>query len=129
MNCPYCDNEANWCENKEIYGINYGKSYMLYLCKPCDAYVGCHENTEKALGTLANKELRILRKEAHGIFDPKWKNNQYTTRKQAYKILSKAFQRVTRSKVYKKVHIGESGVNDCKIIIGIMKHKHVRATV
>ena len=31
---------------------------MIYICKPCDAYVGVHKGTDKALGRLANKELR-----------------------------------------------------------------------
>lgn len=55
MICPYCKRPAKWVENKEIYGKNYGKSYMMWLCKPCDAYVGCHNNTKEPLGTLANK--------------------------------------------------------------------------
>ena len=46
MICPYCNKEAKWCENKVIYGKNYGKSYMCYYCKDCDAYVGCHNNTK-----------------------------------------------------------------------------------
>lgn len=61
MICPYCKKEALWCENKEIYGKNYGKSYMCWLCKECDAYVGCHNNTKKPLGTMANKTTRALR--------------------------------------------------------------------
>lgn len=88
MNCNYCNKPAVWVENKEVYGRNYGKSYMIWLCKPCDAYVGCHLNTEKPLGTMANKKLRALRIKAKDLFisfklngkwngDPQKKNVAY----------------------------------------------------
>ena len=72
MICDFCGNEAEWVENKEVYGRNYGKSVMIWLCKPCDAYVGCHNNTMKSLGTIANKETREWRQRAHKIYDTFW---------------------------------------------------------
>ena len=63
MKCNYCNNEAEWVENKVIYGRNYGDSYMIWLCRPCDAYVGCHQNTKNPLGRMSNKEERELKKE------------------------------------------------------------------
>ena len=68
MKCNYCNNEAEWVENKEVYGRRYGKSYMIWLCRNCNAYVGCHNNTKEPLGTLADTELRELRKKAKGKF-------------------------------------------------------------
>ena len=62
MKCNHCNKEAEWIENKIVYGRNYGKSYMIWFCHNCDAYVGCHNNTERSLGIMANKELRELRK-------------------------------------------------------------------
>lgn len=62
--CPYCGNEAIWCENKVVYGRNYGKSYMMWYCQKDDAYVGCHQNTKKPLGRMANRELREIKKKA-----------------------------------------------------------------
>lgn len=110
MICPYCDKEALWCENKEKYGKNYGKSYMCYYCKTCDAYVGCHENTKRPLGTMANKELRQWRMKVHDHIDPLWKSGK-----------------VKRGDLYKKIsqflgyeyHTGESDVETCKKILGI----------
>ena len=110
MKCPYCNNEAQWTENKEIYGKNYGRSYMVYLCKPCDAYVGCHNNTRKPLGTMANKETRLWRNKAHVVFDPMWKMG-VLSRDEAYKRLSK--------KMGKETHIAESDVETCKKIVEI----------
>ena len=88
MICPYCKKEARWCENKEIYGKNYGKSYMCYYCKPCDAYVGCHNNSTRPLGTMANQELRNWRMEAHKHIDSLWKD-KILSRKKYIKILQK----------------------------------------
>ncbi len=109
MICPYCGEPAIWCENKEIYGKNYGKSWMCYLCKPCDAYVGCHNNTEKPLGIMANKELRAWRRQAHAAFDPLWKGNKNRSRGRTYELLAK--------ELGKQIHIGESDIQTCQKVI------------
>ena len=109
--CPYCGNEAKWCENKEIYGKNYGESYMCYYCKPCNAYVGCHNNTTKPLGVMANKELRDWRIKTHDCFDKLWKDG-FVTRKEAYKILDDEFG--------KEIHIGEADIETCQRIISLL---------
>lgn len=116
MNCPYCEKPAVWCENKAIYGKNYGKSYMCWFCKPCDAYVGCHKNSMVPLGTMANKELRTWRIKAHAIFDPKWKGKSNKARTQAYKMLAQKLG-------VKEIHIGESDIETCKKIIQILTVK------
>lgn len=108
MICPYCKNEARWCDNIEVYGRRYGNSYMCYWCKDCDAYVGCHNNTEKPLGTMANKELRQKRMEVHALIDPLWKTKKYP-RWKVYKMLSDAFG--------EEIHVGESDLEKCEEII------------
>ncbi len=108
MNCPFCQKEALWCENKEIYGRNYGKSYMVYLCKPCDAYVGCHNNTTKPLGTMANRELRAWRMKVHAEIDPLWKEGYYT-HEQLYRKISE--------KLGYTYHTGEADIETCKKIM------------
>lgn len=107
MICPYCGKKAEWVENKEIYGKNYGKSYMCYLCKPCNAYVGCHNNTRKALGIMANAELRKLRIQAHTLFDPLWKSKKMS-RKRAYKLIGNK-------------HIGGMNEEECKELIATLR--------
>lgn len=108
MKCPYCNEKAEWTENKAIYGKNYGKSYMVYLCKPCDAYVGCHLNSKRPLGTMANRDLREWRKRTHAVIDPIWKNG-LLPRTKVYEILDKYFGF--------EVHVGESNEEMCKKII------------
>lgn len=125
MICPYCNKEAPWVENKEKYGKNYGKSYMCYFCKPCDSYVGCHANTTKSLGTMANKELRQWRMKAHEAFDPIWKkkklNNHtvFNNRKRRFK----AYQWLSRELGLVAAHIGESNIDICKKIIELSNNR------
>lgn len=108
MKCPYCDKEAIWTENKAIYGKNYGKSYMCWLCKDCDAYVGCHNNSRRPKGTIANAATRKWRVKAHACIDPSWKDGNYR-RSHVYAKLHDFFGH--------DVHIGESDIEMCKSII------------
>ena len=114
MICPFCHKPAEWVENKEVYGRNYGKSYMMWLCRKCDAYVGCHNNTHKPLGIMANAELRGWRITTHHIIDPLWKNGKYS-RTQVYNILRQHFG--------KYIHIGSSDINMCQKIINFVTNK------
>ena len=111
MKCPYCDSMAEWVDNSEVYRTTYGKkNRMIWLCRPCDAYVGCHTNTKRPLGTLAKKELRLWRIRAHNAIDHYWKSKEMT-RKQVYARLRELLE--TKS----QVHIGESDEEMCKKII------------
>lgn len=108
MDCPYCETKAIWTENKRIYGRNYGKSYMCYYCENCGAYVGCHKNSRKPLGTMANAELREWRKKTHAKIDPLWKEGQWR-RGTVYSKLNNFFG--------KHIHVGESDIVTCKAIL------------
>ena len=107
--CPNCNQLAPWVENKAKYGRNYGKSCMCYFCEPCGTYIGCHNNTRKPLGTMADKETQLARMEAHASFDPLWKEGSLS-RGQAYKTLATIMGR-------KNVHIGESDISTCRLIV------------
>lgn len=108
MICPYCNREAEWVENKAVYGKNVGKSVMMWLCRPCDARVGCHQNTRRPLGTLANRELREWRMRAHLMVDPLWKTGRYK-RGAVYARLADAFGR--------EIHMGEADIRTCQEVI------------
>lgn len=83
--CPYCGEPSIYTDSEVIYGKSYG---MIYLCKPCDAYVGTHKSQpDVSLGRLANAELRAAKKLAHYYFDRLWKDG-YIKRASAYKWLS-----------------------------------------
>lgn len=67
--CPYCDGRVRLVDNAEIYrGRSYGDWPYAYLCKPCDAFVGLHPDTDLPLGTMANGELRHARKTAKSLW-------------------------------------------------------------
>ena len=83
--CPYCGGLSEYVDSTVIYGRSYG---MIYLCKPCDAYCGVHKGTNIALGRLANRQLRELKKQAHLYFDALWQPpTAKMTRKEAYRWL------------------------------------------
>ncbi len=84
---------------------------MCYWCKDCDAYVGCHNNTTKPLGTMANRELRQWRRRAHRHIDIIWKGVHKRKRGKVYMVLEEIFGR--------EIHIGESDIDTCKAIINI----------
>lgn len=110
VRCPYCCQGAEWVENRVVYGKNLGKSYMIWLCRDCDAYVGCHQNSRKPLGTLAKKELREARVYAHEVLDEFILNVTLTgKRKEAYTWLKESFG--------KEIHIGSSDMDTCDEIV------------
>lgn len=95
----YFPNGCNICSSLKTViltdsSIVYGKSYgMIYFCTNCRSYVGVHDNpnndhgeTNAPKGTLADAELRNLRKIAHKYFDPLWQNTTLKKSK-AYSIL------------------------------------------
>ena len=89
--CNLCGGEVVYISNAEIYGKEYG-SGKAYLCKNCGAYVGTHKARPKeALGILANKEMRDLKREAHELFDARWlyAKDRRSARKECYKQLAK----------------------------------------
>jgi len=91
--CPYCGLNAELVDSKTIYGTSYG---MVWLCQPCQAWVGVHkgDRDSKPLGTLANAEVRKARQLAHAAFDPFWQElvekgaKKWNARKQLYDRLS-----------------------------------------
>jgi hypothetical protein len=118
--CPYCKQPSKLVDSKVVYGKSYG---MIYLCQPCQAWVGVHkierrrkfDEGPKALGRLANAELREAKKEAHKYFDMIWKL-KIMTRKEAYDWLSNILS-VPRQ----FTHIGMFSIKTCKDVVYFSK--------
>lgn len=86
--CPYCGGSVTLVENSVIYrGRTYGDWPYAYLCKPCDAFVGLHPDTDIPLGTLADKPLREARKKSKAHFH-EWMGMGRMTRSEAYAWLA-----------------------------------------
>jgi len=95
IDCPYCGKPAEFVSGPEIYphrGDLASKQY--WLCRKCDAYVGCHQNTTTPLGRLADPKLRKAKIAAHAAFDPIWRSAHESrrpkARRDAYKWLAEA---------------------------------------
>lgn len=110
--CPYCGKLTEYVDSAEIYGKSYG---MIYICRDCRAYVGVHDGSSKALGRLANEELRKLKNEAHYYFDKIWKVD-YMSRREAYTWLSEQLKLPI-----KYTHIGMFSEKTCKDVIYLSK--------
>jgi hypothetical protein len=111
--CPYCKAESEHVNSSVIYGTDYG---MMYLCRPCDAYVGCHKkNPSVSKGRLANKSLRKIKIEAHEYFDKIWKL-KVMDRSEAYKWLSDVLNLPPEY-----THIGMMGEKKAKDVVYFSK--------
>ena len=88
--CPVCKKEAALVTGREVYPHRpdlFGKSF--WACLPCGAWAGCHPNSTKRMGRLANAETRRLKQQAHAAFDPLWKTGRMS-RTKAYAWLREA---------------------------------------
>jgi hypothetical protein len=82
-----CDNcsspNIGLSSNAVIYGTEKGLWPYCFYCDDCGAVVGCHPNTHKPMGLMANGATRRLRKRVHELFDPIWRL-EYLSRVDAY---------------------------------------------
>jgi hypothetical protein len=116
--CQYCSHESKKVTGKEIYPKRPDlHKKIFYQCKPCYAYVGCHPNTDKPLGVLANSELRQWKQKAHAAFDPIWKT-EGVPRSKAYSWLSDEMKLHPND-----THIGMFSVEQCKKVVEICNNK------
>lgn len=121
IKCSYCKGDAILVDSSVIYGRSYGD---IYLCSPCDAYVGVHKGTTKPKGTPANKALRELRKDAHEAFDfLTWKQRTPPTtrkgRQYQNKLRSRAYTWLGMKMGIKNPHIGEMNLEGCQKVIDL----------
>ena len=113
MRCPYCGAPVVFRSADGIYKDNHLNA-MLYVCSKypkCDAYVRVHEGTKIPVGTLANKELRNLRRTAHLYFDQLYQSG-LMTKDAAYQWLSDMLCTPPS-----EAHIGRLGEYYCKEVI------------
>lgn len=108
--CPYCGKPSDLLNGAEVYPHRPDLAdRKFWVCKPCDARVGCHGKGIRPLGTLANAELRGLRRNAHRVFDMLWANREHRLKlyEQARKDLG----------LEDDLHIGEADEELCRRVI------------
>jgi|SRR6185312_3010121 len=108
--CPYCGKGVVVVDSSVIYGAghHYGLMKTCQDFPKCDSYSG-HG------ASLANKELRELRKKCHRLFDAKWKAGEIT-RGESYKWL----QRVMKMR-HEDAHISKFGIEECKKLLSLLQ--------
>lgn len=87
---------------------------MLYVCShypECDAYVRVRAGTNIPVGSLANHELRTLRRTAHQYFDQLHQSG-YMSKQDAYQWLADVI-----CAPLSEAHIGYLGEYYCKRVI------------
>lgn len=78
--CDYCGRPARLVGGAEVYPHRPDlSSKRFWLCRPCDAWVGCHPKAEPRrgglgdgtvpLGRLANADLRRAKQRAHAAVE------------------------------------------------------------
>lgn len=69
--CSYCTQPAQFLPSSEsVYnGRDFGP---LWICRRCEAWVGCHPGTREPLGRLADKTLRRAKQAVHAVLDHLW---------------------------------------------------------
>lgn len=113
MRCPYCGSPVVYRSADGIYREN-NKGTMLYVCSrypECDSYVRAHAGTNIPVGSLANHELRSLRRTAHHYFDQLHESG-YMSKQDAYQWLADLIMAPLS-----EAHIGHLGEYYCKQVI------------
>lgn len=120
--CPYCGAPVVLKDATFIYkskkAKNWGKVWVCSNYPKCDAYVGCHQNTDIPKGRLANEQLRTFKKEAHKSFDPIWRSG-LMSRREAYKWLADMLKIDLED-----CHIGMFNIDMCKKVIKLCRNQN-----
>lgn len=84
IKCPYCGSKAFL---RPAALVRQGKSTEpgeeVYVCArypACDSYVAAHRVSRLPMGTLANRELRRKRRQAHLALNRLWENGMMSKR-------------------------------------------------
>lgn len=117
--CPYCRAKTVHVPDTEVYNTGFGG--MIYLCRNCDAYVGCHKGKPtESKGRVADADLRKWKMLAHQYFDGLWRAKKSIApniaRARAYRWLSAELDIEPE-----RCHIGMFDVEDCQRVVNICK--------
>ena len=108
-----------------VYGT-HSHGGQVYVCShypSCNSYVGVHPGTKIPKGTLANRELRQKRIQAHRIFDQIWQQG-ILSKPEAYRWVADKFCLTD-----KQAHIGQFSNYMCDQLIresaDVLKNNHI----
>lgn len=123
--CPYCGADAAFVTGEAIYPHRPDLAdRRFWQCKPCDAYVGTHRNSDgEPLGRLANADLRRAKRCAHAAFDPLWHAKMRRDRVPKGVARGAAYQWLADQLGIpaSECHIGMFDVETCKRVVEICR--------
>ncbi len=115
IKCPYCGSRALLRPASVVYGSKAADpTAPYYVCArfpACDAYVAAHRDTRLPMGTLADRDLRCKRIEAHKAFNRLWETG-LMSKKQAYRWLQAKLGLPEQ-----EAHIGRFSLFRCEQVI------------
>lgn len=109
--CDYCGSPARLVDGDYIYPHRpdlFKKKFWQCANGHPEAYVGCHPDSTKPLGRLADEDLRSAKKDTHNVFDPIWRE-KYSSRNRAYQWLAGRMGIPSR-----ECHIGMFTLKQCE---------------
>lgn len=117
IKCPYCGAQA-FLRPASTVRSQASLDEEVYVCArypTCDAYVSAHRESHMPMGTLANKQLRHKRRQAHIALNQLWEQG-YMTRKEAYRWLQ-----VQLGLPESEAHIGRFSEYRCEQVIALCR--------
>lgn len=118
VRCFHCNQQSELVDGRTIYPHRPDLARkQFWLCRPCNAYVGCHKGGTRTFGSPANAELREYRKAAHAAFDPIWTSGEMK-RGDAYAWLA---QRLGLGG--DNVHIGHACKDLCAMVVQVCEER------
>jgi len=117
--CDYCQGPTEFVDDSEVYERSYGRK--VYLCRPCNAWVGVHKGTTRPLGRLAKSELRKMKIQAHAHLDVLWRAAMRTRGWGQNQARGKAYVWLAASMGIEqaKCHIGMFDEEQCRQVIAL----------
>lgn len=113
--CPYCGNDCDYVDSIEVYRESYG---MIYICRPCQAWVNVHKGSDQAFGFVAKSDLRDLRHQTHLLFDPLWqKKVSMGESRRKSQIAARRWMAEFMGISIEEAHIGMMDNEQCKKLI------------
>lgn len=123
--CPYCGLTAVIVGGDIIYPhLPHFAGRRFWKCFSCgDAYVGCHPGSDKPLGRLANKDLRLAKTHAHAAFDPLWEAKMERDKISKGEARSRAYRWLASQLGIdpKDCHIGMMDIQACRRVVLICR--------
>lgn len=110
--CRFCGSPLELVSKQVVYPAAPAKT-MIYRCNrdACDSYISCREGTDIAIGSVANRDTRLARREAHASINTLVDSGRMN-KHEAY-----AWMQHLLSLPYNRRGIGWLDEHECKVVV------------